>query len=630
MPAATVLRPRESLCFALAISLAERAPARYQVAMTNRLYYGDNLDVLREHIASDSVDLVYLDPPFNSNANYNILFKSPAGKGADSQIEAFEDTWHWNDKAEAAFHDVMTSGNTDVAELLRAMRGFLKENDMMAYLAMMAVRLIELHRVLKPTGSLYLHCDPTASHYLKLLLDGVFGAPNYRNEITWKRTTTHSDSKTWSRVSDIILFFTKTKDFVWNTPRDVHSEEYKASKYRHDDGDGRGLYRLDNMTSPNPRPNMMYEWLGFPFPQMGWRYQRATMQRLHDEGRIWYPTNADGSYNHSRRPQLKRYLKEMDGGIMGGVWTDIPPINSQAQERLGYPTQKPLALLERIVNASSNPGDVVLDPFCGCGTAVDAAQKLGRQWIGIDVTHLSIGLIERRLQDRYGPNMLAKRTNKEPPRNGEGDHPKDGGGVLSAKRNDAAIDESSPTPPPPLRGGPPPRSGEVLAYEVIGTPNDTASALKLAAEEPHQFQYWITQAIDGQPYQGGRKGADRGIDGYLYFTGHDKKTEAAIISVKAGQNVGVAMVRDLKGVIEREKSPIGIFVCVNSPTREMEREAAAAGVYEGADGRTYPRLQIYTLAEHFQGLRPKVPLLDRQAAYKKAGRAEATGQGSLL
>lgn len=542
--------------------------------MTNRLYYGDNLDVLRSSIASESVDLIYLDPPFNSNANYNILFKSPAGKAADSQIEAFEDTWHWNDKAEGAFHDVMVCGNTDVAELLRAMRGFLKENDMMAYLAMMAVRLIELHRVLKPTGSLYLHCDPTASHYLKLLLDGVFGAPNYRNEITWKRTTTHSDSKTWSRVSDIILFYTKGREFIWNTPREPHSEKYIASKYRHDDEDDRGPYQLDNMTSPNPRPNMMYEWKGFPFPPMGWRYQLETMQRLDDEGRIWYPTKPDGSLDVSKRPRLKRYLAEMDGGVMGAVWTDIPPINSQAQERLGYPTQKPLALLERIISASSNEGDTVLDPFCGCGTAVDAAQKLGREWIGIDVTHLSIGLIERRMKDRYG---------------------------------------------------------EDLAYEVHGTPNDLASAQKLAAEEPHQFQYWITQAVDGQPYQGGRKGADRGIDGYLYFTGHDRKTEAAIISVKAGKNVGVAMVRDLKGVIEREKSPIGVFICAVNPTREMEREAAAAGVYEGADGRTYPRLQIFTLAEYFHGLRPKVPLLDRQAAYRKAAReGDGSKQGTLL
>lgn len=276
-------------------------------------------------------------------------------------------------------------------------------------------------------------------------------------------------------------------------------------------------------------------------------------------------------------PKLKRYLEEAKGIPAQDVLTDVPSLqkmSAAARERLGYPTQKPLALLERIIVASSNEGDVMLDPFCGCGTAVDAAQKLGRQWLGIDVTHLSIGLIERRMKDRYG---------------------------------------------------------EDLAYEVHGTPNDLASAQKLAAEEPHQFQYWITQAVDGQPYQGGRKGADRGIDGYLYFTGHDRKTEAAIISVKAGRNVGVAMVRDLKGVIEREKSPIGIFICAVNPTREMEREAAAAGVYEGADGRTYPRLQIYTLAEYFQGLRPRVPLLDRQAAYRKAAReGDAGRQGTLL
>lgn len=270
---------------------------------------------------------------------------------------------------------------------------------------------------------------------------------------------------------------------------------------------------------------------------------------------------------------LKTYLEGQLGQKLQSIWTDIPRIGNTAAERLGYPTQKPLALLERIIQASSNEGDVVLDPFCGCGTAIDAAQKLNRQWIGIDVTHLSIGLIERRMKNLYGDD---------------------------------------------------------LAYLVIGTPNDLASAQKLAADEPHQFQYWITQAVDGQPYQGGRKGADRGIDGYLYFTGHDRKTEAAIISVKAGRNIGVAMVRDLKGVIEREKSPMGIFICAVNPTREMEREAAAAGVYEAADGRNYPRLQIFTLAEYFQGLRPKVPLLDRQAAYKKAVREDDSARQGVL
>jgi site-specific DNA-methyltransferase (adenine-specific) len=539
----------------------------HELNQLRRLYYGDNLDVLRDQIASESVDLIYLDPPFNSNANYNILFKSPAGKAADSQIEAFEDTWHWNDKAEQAFHDVMISGNTDVAELLRAMRGFLKENDMMAYLAMMAARLIELHRVLKPTGSLYLHCDPTASHYLKLLLDGVFGGGAFQNEIVWERTNAHN-MKTigWTRSNDTIFFYTKSNQYTFNTQYTDYSPE-QLKRFKADES-GR-LYKAENMTFSSANKSRQFEWRGTKPPEnRSWGASIEQLEKWWAEGRIL--TRKDGS---PRMDGLKIYLDETKGKPVGTNWTDIGRIGNTSSERLGYPTQKPLALLERIIQASSNEGDVVLDPFCGCGTAIDAAQKLNRQWIGIDVTHLSIGLIERRMKDRYGDD---------------------------------------------------------LAYLVIGTPNDLASAQKLAADEPHQFQYWITQAVDGQPYQGGRKGADRGIDGYLYFTGHDRKTEAAIISVKAGRNVGVAMVRDLKGVIEREKSPIGIFICAVNPTREMEREAAAAGVYEAADGRTYPRLQIFTLAEYFQGLRPKVPLLDRQAAYKKAVREDDSAKQGVL
>jgi len=333
--------------------------------MTNKLYYGDNIDVLRAGVADESVDLIYLDPPFNSNASYNVLFKAPSGARSQAQIEAFDDAWHWNETAERAFDEVLKGANSQAAMMLRAMRSALGENDMMAYLAMMAARLIELRRVLKPTGSLYLHCDPTASHYLKALLDSVFGPTLFQNEIVWKRTTTHSDSKTWSRVADCIFFYTKGKGFTWNTPREPHSDEYVAAKYNHDDGDGRGRYHLDNMLSPNPRPNMTYEWRGFPSPAIGWRYSRETMAQLDAEGRIWYPRNKQGAFDTSKRPRLKRYLDEMDGGVLGTVWTDIPPINSQAQERLGYPTQKPLALLERIIAASSNEGDVVLDPFCG-------------------------------------------------------------------------------------------------------------------------------------------------------------------------------------------------------------------------------------------------------------------------
>ena len=546
--------------------------------MTNHLYYGDNLAVLRDSIADECVDLIYLDPPFNSNASYNVLFKGPAGNESAAQIEAFDDTWHWNDSAEAAFADVMRSGNGAAAEMLRAMRSFLGENDMMAYLAMMAVRLIELHRVLKPTGSLYLHCDPTASHYLKILLDAVFGKNCYQNEINWKRTTTHSDSKTWSRVSDIILFYTNSPTkFIWNTPREAHSAAYLSSKYRYNDNDGRGVYRLDNMTSPNPRPNMMYEWKGHESPPKGWRYSLETMARLDSDGRVWYPQTKAGERDTSKRPQLKRYLCEQEGGVMGTVWTDIPPLNSQAQERLGYPTQKPVALLERILSASSNPGDVVLDPFCGCGTTVHAAQKLDRQWIGIDVTHLAIGLIEKRLRDAF------------------------------------------PT----------------VEFTTHGVPQDIAGARDMARRGRDdknyyfEFEKWALSLIAAQPGNMSKKGADKGIDGRIYFG--PKSEGTAIVSVKAGDNVGVAMIRDLRGVIEREGAGIGIFLTLTEPTQPMKAEAAGAGQHTLEGFEPVPRIQIVTIEDAIQ-LRDRALHLParRDDTFKKAAReTDIKAQGRL-
>jgi site-specific DNA-methyltransferase (adenine-specific) len=525
--------------------------------MISQLYYGDNLQVLRDSIASESVDLIYLDPPFNSQANYNILFKSSKGGQSQAQIEAFVDTWHWNDIAELAFDDVLKSGNAEVSEMLRSFRSFLKENDMMAYLTMMAVRLLELHRVLKSTGSLYLHCDPTASHYLKVLLDAIFGAEMFRNEVTWKRTTTHSDSKTWSRVSDTVFFYTKGNKFTWNTPRNPHSEAYIADKYSKDDGDGR-IYRLDNMTSPNPRPNMMYVWKGFPFPEKGWRYSQETMAKLDAEGRIWYPRRKNGDLDTTKRPQLKRYLDEMEGGVMGDIWTDISPINSQAQERLGYPTQKPLALLERILEASSNEGDLVLDPFCGCGTTVHAAQKLKRQWVGIDITHLAISLIEKRLKAAF-PGV---------------------------------------------------------SFDVHGTPKDLEGAQALAAQDKYQFQWWAVSLIDAVPYGGKKKGADSGIDGFIYFKPDGKLTEKAIVSVKGGDTVSVAMIRDLAHVVDRENAKIGVFISLAEPTRPMQTEAVKAGFFETRFGK-YQKIQILTIEQLFAGKKPDIPLID-QSVFRKA------------
>ncbi len=529
--------------------------------LANHLFYGDNLDVLRSHFPDESVDLIYLDPPFNSNASYNILFRSPTGAESDAQVEAFEDTWHWNDSAEDAVDQVMQSGCTRAFDLLNAMRSFMGDNDMMAYLAMMAIRLIELHRVLKPTGSLYLHCDPTASHYLKLLADGVFGAERFRNEITWKRTSAHSDGGRYGRNTDIILFYSKGAKPVWNPQFTPYEPEYEA-RFRNRDPDGR-LWMDDNLTAKGLSGG------GYDYAYKGvrswWRMPPETMARLDGEGRLHFTRNGG--------IRLKRYLDEAKGMPVQAMWSDIPAINSQAQERLGYPTQKPIALLERIIAASSNPGDVVLDPFCGCGTAVHAAQKMGRRWAGIDVTHLAISLIERRMKAAF-PG---------------------------------------------------------LALNVEGTPRDRASAEDLARRDPYQFQWWAVSMIDAVPFAGRKKGPDGGIDGFIYFRPERRQTAKAIVSVKGGEHVGVGMVRDLHSVMEREKAPIGVIVSRSSPSAPMLREAAAVGRFRSeATGKSYARLQILTVEELFRGRRPDIPLVDTGAAFRNAPREVTAAQEELF
>ncbi|HEY5328596.1 MAG TPA: DNA methyltransferase [Acidobacteriaceae bacterium] len=525
----------------------------------NKLYYGDNLDVLRRYIPDQSVDLIYLDPPFNSRQDYNVLFAEKDGSRSSSQITAFKDTWEWNIEAERAYVEVVEAGGR-VADAMRAFRTLLGGSDMLAYLAMMAPRLIELRRVLKETGSIYLHCDPTASHYLKLLMDSIFSPQMFRSEIIWKRTNTHSDSKRWSDVSDSILYYGKSANVVWNPSYLPHSEEYKADKYAKKDETGRA-YTLDNMTSPSPRPNMMYEWKGHASPPAGWRYSLETMTKLDADGRIWYPKDK------SKRPRLKRYLDEMPGVLMGNVWTDIFPINSQAQERLGYPTQKPEALLERIVKASSNDGDVVLDPFCGCGTTVQVAEKLNRRWIGIDITHLAIGLIKFRLDNSFGPDI--RKT-----------------------------------------------------YQVIGEPKDVAGAARLAEDNKDQFQNWALSLCGAARIGEIKKGADRGIDGRLYF--HEARggeSKQIIFSVKGGHNIGVSEVRDLIGVLQREKADIGVYISMTAPTKPMQKEAVEAGFYTSIDGSRYPRVQLLTIQGLMDGTqRLERPWHVRDVTFKKAPR----------
>lgn len=528
--------------------------------MTNHLYYGDNLQVLRDSVAEGSVDLVYLDPPFNSNSNYNILFKSPEGAQSHAQIEAFEDTWHWTDEAERAFDDVIKSGHGHAAEMLRAMRGFLGENDMMAYLTMMAVRLIELRRVLKDTGSLYLHCDPTASHYLKIILDGIFGAENYRNEISWKRSQPKSHtSVNFPNCRDIILRYSKSENAKFFKVYGEYNPEYIEKFYRFVDKDGR-KYQLDNLLNPNKnRPNLTYEFLGVT---RVWRWTKDRMQKAYEDGLIYQ--SKPGAV-----PRLKRYLDEMQGQPVTNNWDDIEQLHGSAREYLGYPTQKPLALLERIIMASSSEGDVVLDPFCGCGTAVHASEKLRRKWVGIDITNLAVSLIEKRLKDAF-PD---------------------------------------------------------IAFQIHGTPKDVEGARALAEADKYQFQWWAVSLVNAVPYGGKKKGADGGVDGLIYFKPDGKTTEKAIVSVKGGANVGVPMIRDLAHVIDREKAKIGVFITLAEPTKPMLTEAIKAGYYETEYGK-YPKLQILTVDELFAGKQPHIPLIDG-SAFKKAAVESRASQGKL-
>lgn len=539
----------------------------------NQLFFGDNLDVLRRYIPDESVDLIYLDPPFNSNQSYNVLFKDRSGKRAAAQQHAFEDTWTWDDTAAALYEHTVEHGTGDIPNVLRAFRLYLHNSDLMAYLVMMTPRLMELHRVLKPTGSFYLHCDSTASHYLKVLIDAVFGGENFKTDIIWKRTTSHSDSKTWSRVSDNILFATKGKAHTWNTPATAHTDEYIDAKYRNDDGDGR-KYQLHDMQSPSPRPNMMYEWKGFSFPAKGWRFEKPTMEKLDAENRIWYPRKDDGSFDYTRRPRVKRYLDEMKGTLISNVWTDIEPINSQAQERLGYPTQKPESLLERILTASSNEGDVVLDPFCGCGTTVSVAQRLGRRWIGIDVTHLAVGLIKSRLADSYGDAVSA-------------------------------------------------------TYEVIGEPTDLEGAKALAEQDKFQFQAWALGLVGARTESSGKKGADRGIDGRTIFHDGRGTSHDIIYSVKGGK-LKATDVRDLKGVVGREKAAIGVLIALDNPTREMTKEAASGEVF-ASDWGKHPKWQILTIEDLLNGKtvdRPPIRQLDQ--TFKRAPKVSKSSHQHAL
>jgi site-specific DNA-methyltransferase (adenine-specific) len=481
--------------------------------MRNTLYYGDNLDILRHYIPDESIDLIYLDPPFNSKATYNVLFAEKNGSVSAAQIKAFEDTWSWDKKAEEIYCELIEHGPKKVADLIQALRSFLGSNDMMAYLTMMAIRLVELYRILKPSGSIYLHCDPTASHYLKMVMDAVYGVKKFQNEIIWSYRTGGVSLRRWGRKHDVILFYSKENSFVFNAMKEKS-------------------YLDDTFFKP-------------------WQKKSKELGIQQDEKGMF------------------RWVSARD------VWNISVP-HPHSDERLGYPTQKPEALLERIINVSSNENDIVLDPFCGCGTTITVAEKLNRKWIGIDITHLAISLMKNRLQDTFGDS---------------------------------------------------------LDYDVVGEPVDLKGAMALKKQDPYQFQWWALGLVGARPAESEKKkGADKGIDGYIYFHDDPKlTTKKIILQVKSG-HVGSHHVVELKGVLEREKAQIGVFITLENPTKPMITEAVSSGYYRSPIGHDYPKMQILTIAELLDGAKIEYPsrAVGADATFKKAERYKAKREQEKL
>jgi len=526
----------------------------------NKLYFGDNLDVLRDPlrgVGNEVVDLVYLDPPFNSQARYNVLFRSSKNEVATAQAEAFRDTWAWTDhtgrsEAEESYNEIIGRIGGGTARIIEALRSALGESDMMAYLVMMAVRLHELRRVLKKTGTIYLHCDPTASHYLKTLMDAIFGFENFRNEISWRRSNPKSHAeRNFPNCRDVLLRYTRSGEYTFNRVFASHDPSYVEKAYRYEDEQGR--YRLLPLLNPNDdRPNLTYEFLGV---KRVWRWTRERMEKAYEDGIVV-------QLSPGAVPQYKKYLSDSKGRTITNDWDDIPAVSPA--EEIGYPTQKPLALLERIIAASSKPGDIVLDPFCGCGTTIEAAERLKRNWIGIDVAFHAVRIIQDRLE-------------------GVKDH---------------------------------------APYEVRGIPADLESARELASRDPYQFQWWANYLVGVHLLNEIKKGADRGVDGEIRFKNGPGPWGRVVTSVKGGK-VTPAMVRELRGVVDREDAEMGLFICLKRPTEEMAKEAVKAKYVSTAHG-AMPRIQIVSIEGWFDGERPTMPpieTLDRELfASKKRSR----------
>lgn len=512
----------------------------------NRLYYGDNLTIMQQ-MAKHSVDLIYLDPPFNSQQNYNLLYRTMTGKPVPEQAEAFCDTWEMDAQKEAIARSMpvlMREHGIDnyYVDFWRLWMNALRHTQphLLAYLIYMVQRLLHMKSILRPTGSLYLHCDPTASHYIKVMMDGIFGHENFRNEIIWKRTSAHSSARRYGPVHDTILFYSASSNYTWNKLYQPYGKTYVDAFYTHLDPNGR-RWRRSDMTGAGIRHGETGEiWRGIDVTAKGrhWAWPPSELDRMDEAGRIHWPAKAGGM------PMLKRYLDEQPGIPAQDVIDDIAPIHNMSRERLGYPTQKPIALLERIIQASSNEGEIIFDPFCGCGTTIYASEKTRRQWIGCDIAILSVRLIRDILAARY--HLV-----------------------------------------------------EDVHFAVDGIPVRVEQATELFQHDPFMFQNWAVERVGGFPMH--KKVADRGIDGHLYFEVRGGLRHM-VLSVKGG-GIRPTDVRDLRGVLEREEgADMAGFISLREPTAAMRKEASEAGIYE-YQGVEYDRIQMLTIADVLEGKR---------------------------
>jgi site-specific DNA-methyltransferase (adenine-specific) len=528
-------------------------PGIFDIAPTisnNQLLYGDNLTIMR-NMPNACVDLIYLDPPWNSKRNYNLIYERLTGQPVPEQEEAFCDAWEMDaEKEEMARKMPIVLRDYGVDEDLvlfwRAWIDALRHTQprLLAYLIYMSYRLFEMRRVLKPAGSLYLHCDPTVSHYIKVILDGVFDHHNFRNEIIWKRrygafSTVHESNK-FGACTDTILFYVKSKDapfYPQYSFSDPKYQDYIKRTFKYVDENGR-RYRIADLANPAPRPNLMYEYKGYKPPKNGWAISLEKMKQWDKEGRLHFPKDPNG------RIQRKRFYDELKGKPVQSLWDDIQMISSQSSERLGYPTQKPIALLQRIIKASSKEGDVIFDPFCGCGTAVYAAHLLNRKWIGCDIAILSVRLVRDVLLKRYG--------------------------LVESKD-----------------------------YEISGIPLSVEGAEDLFERDPRQFQHWAVELAGG--FSSVKTTGDRGIDGRIHFETGKDKLKNMVLSVKGGKLLP-AFMRELHGTVQREEdgTEMGGLICLQQPTKGMREEAASAGVYTYL-GKGYNKLQIRTIQELLDG-----------------------------